>query len=123
AGVLMTVPWFLTYFAMMGHYPNEEILGADVPWLEMMSGFGFWVIVILGIVVGWIFIETATGMIYAFVTRVEKNLEDMGKHPLTNNMRGLTAIIGFILSAILSSIGIQDLVSTGYTVLGWAMLV
>jgi len=123
AGILMTVPWFLTYFAMMGHYPDEEILGADVPWLEMMSGFGFWVTVIFGIVVGWTFIETATGMIYAFVARVEQNLEDLGKKPLTKNMRGLIAIIGLALSAILSSIGIQDLVSTGYTVLGWAMLV
>jgi len=123
AGILMTVPWFLTYFAMMGHYPDESILGADVPWLEMMSGFGFWVTVIFGLVVGWTFIETATGMIYAFVERVENNLEESGKKPMTGKMRGLIAIIGLGLSAILSSVGIQDLVSTGYTILGWAMLI
>lgn len=123
AGVLMTVPWFLTYFAMMGHYPNEAILGADVPWLEMMSGFGFWITVLFGIVVGWTFIETATGMIYAFVERVENNLEEAGKKPMTGKMRGLIAIIGLGLSAILSSVGIKDLVSKGYTILGWAMLI
>lgn len=123
AGILMTVPWFLTYFAMMGHYPNEAILGADVPWLEMMSEFGVWVLILFGIVVGWTFIETATGMIYAFVERVERNLEDAGKEPLTGKVRGLIAIVALGLSAIVSSIGIQDLVSTGYTVLGWAMLI
>lgn len=123
AGLLMTVPWFLTYFAMMGHYPNEAVLGADIPWLEMMSGFGVWVLILFGIVVGWTFIETATGMIYAFVERVERNLEDAGREPLTKNMRGIIAIVALGLSAIVSSIGIQDLVSTGYTVLGWAMLI
>lgn len=123
AGILMTIPWFLTYFAMMGHYPNENILGADVPWLEMMSEYGVWVLILFGVVVGWTFIETATGMIYAFVERVEKNLKDIGREPLTRQMRGFIAVIVLVLSAILSSVGIQDLVSTGYTVLGWAMLV
>lgn len=123
AGILMTVPWFLTYFALMGHYPNEAILGADVPWLEMMSEFGFWVLILFGIVVGWTFIETATGMIYAFVERVESNLKEVGRKPLTGKTRGLIAIVALGLSAVVSSIGIQDLVSTGYTVLGWAMLV
>src|SRR5699024_1270482 len=99
AGVLMTVAWFLTYFAMMGHYPNEEILGADVPWLEMMSGCGVWVTVIFGIVVGCTSSETASRMIYACVTREEKNLEDMGKQLLTKNLRGLMGSIGLILSA------------------------
>src|SRR5699024_7357782 len=76
AGVLMTVPWFLTYFAMMGFYPNEDILGAEVPWLEMMSGYGLWVTILFGIVVGWTLIETATGMIHAFLERVNYNLEE-----------------------------------------------
>ncbi|HLS36056.1 MAG TPA: hypothetical protein VK061_07450, partial [Bacillota bacterium] len=105
AGILMTVPWFLTYFAMMGHYPNEEILGADVPWLEMMSQFGIWVLILFGIVVGWTFIETATGMIYAFVERVEQNLKDVGKEPLSGKMRGIIAIVALGLSAIVSSVG------------------
>src|SRR5699024_12631409 len=50
AGVLLTVSWFLSYFAMMGHYPNDVIRGAEVLWLEMMIGFGFWVEVLFVIV-------------------------------------------------------------------------
>src|SRR5699024_1101033 len=105
AGVLMTVPWFLTYFAMMGFYPNEDILGAEVPWLEMMSGYGLWVTILFGIVVGWTLIETATGMIHAFLERVNYNLEEIGKKPLSKEMNGLIAIIGLVLSAVLSSVG------------------
>ncbi|MFS8533470.1 hypothetical protein, partial [Sphaerobacter thermophilus] len=33
-GVLMTFPWFLTYFALMGFYPDDAIFDASVPWLE-----------------------------------------------------------------------------------------
>src|SRR5690625_4009881 len=46
-----------------------------------------------------------------------KHIMESGK------MRGIIAIVALGLSAIVSSVGIQDLVSTGYTVLGWAMLV
>ncbi|MDQ0341000.1 putative membrane protein YkvI [Caldalkalibacillus uzonensis] len=58
AGVLMTFPWFLTYFAILGFYPKEEVLGARVPWLVMLEGFGNWVVVLFGGVVGWTLIET-----------------------------------------------------------------
>src|SRR5699024_10226602 len=35
AGVMMTVPWFLTYVALMGFYPSNEVFNAEVPWLHM----------------------------------------------------------------------------------------
>lgn len=123
AGVLMTVPWFLTYFSLMGFYPSEEVLGADVPWLEMLSGYGVWVVIVFGIVVGWTLIETATGLIHAFLDRVNFNLEEVGKPQLSKKMNGLIAIIALVLSATLSSIGIGGLVDIGYTVLGYAMLI
>jgi len=31
AGVLMVIPWFLTYFAVMGFYPQKDVIGAAVP--------------------------------------------------------------------------------------------
>src|SRR5690606_31261639 len=53
AGLLMTIPWFLTYFALMGFYPREDIFGAAVPWLEMLGAEAAWVMVVFGVVVGW----------------------------------------------------------------------
>lgn len=123
AGVLMTVPWFLTYFSMMGHYPDKEVFEADVPWLVMLEGYGVWVAIIFGVVVGWTLIETATGMIHAFIDRVNYNLEEVGKKPLSRTMDALVAIVGLGLSALLASVGINKLVDVGYTVLGYAMLI
>lgn len=123
AGTMMTVPWFLTYIALMGYYPNEQVFNAEVPWLQMLNGYGVWVAILFGVVVGWTLVETATGMIHAFVNRVNHNLKEVGKQPLTREMAGAIAIIALILSAILSGVGINDLVATGYTILGYAMLV
>src|SRR5699024_11600184 len=79
AGVLMTVPWFLTYFALMGNYSSTKVFDADVPWLQMLDGYGLWVTILFGLVVGWTLIETATGMIHSFIERVNYNLEVVGK--------------------------------------------
>lgn len=39
AGLLMVIPWFLSYFAMMCFYGDTSIVGADVttPWMEMIK--------------------------------------------------------------------------------------
>lgn len=64
----MTVPWFITYFAFMGYYPDPDVLGATVPWLVILKQVGgTWTIILFGIVMGWTLIETSTGIIHAFV--------------------------------------------------------
>ncbi|MBK5277662.1 MAG: hypothetical protein JJE09_02245, partial [Bacteroidia bacterium] len=67
SGLLMTIPWFLTYFAILAYYPDKNILAATVPWLKMLAVFHPALIVVFGIVVGWTLVETATGMIHAFI--------------------------------------------------------
>lgn len=123
AGVLMTLPWFLTYFALLGSYPSKSVFDADVPWLEMLDGYGTWVVVIFGVVVGWTLIETATGMVHAFLDRVNNNLQEIGKRPLSQSANGLLAIAFLAVSAVVGTIGISHLVDTGYTWLGYAMLI
>lgn len=121
-GLLMTVPWFLTYFALMGFYPRDDIFGATVPWLEMLSSQGAWVVVVFGIVVGWTLIETATGMIYALVARVNQNLVDADKGAMSRRTGGLIAVVTLVLSLLLAQVGIIDLVAKGYTAMGYAMI-
>ena len=83
-GVLATIPWFLTYFAVMCFYPNPDVLGASVPWLAMMQGTaGPVVIAIFGIVMGWTLIETSTGIIHAALERVNNGLKEAHKPPMT----------------------------------------
>ncbi|MFB4169474.1 hypothetical protein [Virgibacillus sp. JSM 102003] len=122
AGVLMTFPWFLTYFSLMGFYPSEEVFGASVPWLVMLQDFPAIVIVIFGIVVGWTLIETSSGMIHAFVDRMEAQMEEHANKSLTSTQRGAIAVGTLILAMILSQVGIIDLISTGYTAMAYAMI-
>jgi uncharacterized membrane protein YkvI len=123
AGLLMTIPWFLTYFALMGFYPDEDIFGATVPWLQMLGGQAAWVIVVFGIVVGWTLIETATGMIYALVARVDQNLIDANRQPISRRGSGAIAVVTLVLALLLAQVGIIELVAKGYTAMGYAMIV
>jgi uncharacterized membrane protein YkvI len=123
SGLLMTIPWFLTYVALMGFYPRDDIFGATVPWLEMLGSEGAWVVVIFGIVVGWTLIETATGMIYALVARVDQNLVDVERPKMSRPWAGGVAVVTLALSVLLAQVGIIDLVAKGYTAMGYAMIV
>ncbi|MBO1002536.1 hypothetical protein IPU62_07510 [Pseudogracilibacillus auburnensis] len=121
-GVLMTFPWFLTYFSLLGHYPSENVLGATVPWLMMLEGFPLIVIIIFGIVVGWTLIETASGMIHAFVDRLDSQMKDIANTSLTDLQKGGIAVGTLILAVILAQVGIIDLIAKGYTAMAYAMI-
>ena len=84
AGVLMTIPWFLTYFSLMSFYPSEEVLGAQIPWLVMMNSIDAPAIcsVAFGVVMGWTLIETSTGVIHALLGRINVGLAEINKKEL-----------------------------------------
>jgi uncharacterized membrane protein YkvI len=121
AGLLMTVPWFLTYFAMMAYYPDAEILNASVPWIRMLQSFHPALIGIFGVVVGWTLIETATGMIHAFITRIETESTQRGK-TLSKLNKALISTGALLASLLLARVGIIDLVAKGYTLMAYAMI-
>lgn len=122
-GVLATIPWFLTYFAIMCFYPNPDVLGASVPWLAMMQGTaGPVVIAIFGIVMGWTLIETSTGIIHAALERVNNGLKEAHKPPMTGKQQAILTIIVLVGSMVLSKVGIIDLIATVYNALSYAFL-
>lgn len=122
SGVLMTFPWFLTYFSLLGHYPSEDVLGSTVPWLVMLDGFPLIVIIIFGIVVGWTLIETASGMIHAFIDRLESQIQDIKDKSLNATQKGVIAVAALVLSVLLAQVGIIDLISKGYTIMAYGMI-
>ncbi len=123
-GILMTIPWFLTYFAVMCFYPNEDVLAASVPWLSMMQGVaGPVVIGIFGIVMGWTLIETSTGIIHACIERVNNGLGELHKNEMTRPQQAILTLIILIGAMILSRIGIIDLIATVYNGLAYAFLI
>lgn len=122
---LMTVPWFLTYFAVLGFYPDETILGASVPWLVMLQSVSGSVLPVLvfGIVAGWTLIETATGMIHALLERCDQAMLDADKPALSPKMRGLITAGILIMAILFSKIGIIDLIGKGYSMISYGFMI
>lgn len=122
SGSLMTIPWFLTYIAFMGYYPDPAILKAAVPWLEILKQYPTYLTIIFGIVVGWTLVETATGMIHAFISRIEHELEESRGLHLPKWKKALISSIALTASLLLAQIGIIDLVAKGYELMAYAMI-
>lgn len=121
SGLLMTVPWFLTYFAIMAFYPDKNILESAVPWLKMLETFNPILIAVFGVVVGWTLIETATGMIHAFISRIETESIQKG-NPLKKITKAYISLAALVASLVLAQVGIIDLVARGYTIMAYAMI-
>ena len=122
AGLLMCIPWFLTYFSLLAFYPNEEVLGATVPWLQMLQSFDRYVIVIFGIVVGWTLVETSTGIIHALIDRINAQMEERLSKGLTKKQKGIIAIATLALAVSFAQFGIIDLIAKGYTIMAYCMI-
>ncbi|HNP94725.1 MAG TPA: hypothetical protein PKJ63_03825 [Cyclobacteriaceae bacterium] len=122
AGLLMTIPWFLTYFAIMAYYPSHDVLDATVPWLKMLETFGSSYVIIFGIVVGWTLVETATGVIHAFIGRVEVDIKLATGNHLSGLKKAMISTIALIAAMILAQVGIIDLIAKGYTFMAYAMI-
>ena len=122
-GILATIPWFLTYFALMCFYPSNDVMGATVPWLAMMQDTaGPVVIAIFGVVMGWTLIETSTGIIHAAIERVNNGLKEMNKPVMTNKQQVILTVVVLVGSMVLSKVGIIDLIATVYNALSYAFL-
>lgn len=113
-GGLFVVPWFLTYFALMAHYPAPEVFDSPVPWLTMLQQTDRWIIVLYGVLVGWTLVATAVGLIQSVLLRIDQNLVEATGHSLGSRPRTIITVGALVVGAMLSSIGIIDLIAVGY---------
>lgn len=123
-GLMMTLPFLLTMLCIWGFYPSEEVLVASVPWLVMLDKVAATniIIVFYGLVIGWTLIETSTGIIHAFVERVDFHLEEAGRGGLTHAQEAALAVAVLVIAIILSRIGIIALIAKGYATMGYVMI-
>ena len=126
AGLLTTIPWFLSYFAMMCYYGDESVVGADVttPWVEMIKGVngGTWLIVLFSIVMGWTLVETATGGIHVIIDRFDISREEKGKEKMTDAQRGIVTVVTLTAALLLSRVGVITLIEKGYSLLSYGFI-
>lgn len=126
AGTMMTLPFALTYVTFMGFYPSEQIMGAEVPWLQVLESAGGTLLIgFYGVVMGWTLVETSVGLIHALLDRVDENIEDVAIGPL-EGLEGLSKMqsgglaVGILVGALLlSRVGIIALVAQGYTMMAY----
>ena len=126
AGLLMTIPWFLSYFAMMCFYGDSSIVGADVatPWMEMIKAIqgGPILLALFSLVMGWTLVETATGCIHMIIDRFDVALEEKGNAKLSDKNRGLITVFTLIAALLLSRIGVVTLIEKGYSYLSYGFI-
>ena len=125
AGVLMTAPWFMTYFALLCFYPNADVLSANIPWLVMINSIGAPEVfsIIFGIVMGWTLIETSTGVIHALLGRVNVELKEKKKNELDRKQQAAITVVILVTACVLSKFGIIDLIEKGYSLLSYGFMI
>jgi uncharacterized membrane protein YkvI len=129
AGVVMTLPFALTYLCLVGFYPTERVLSAPVPWLSMLDTVaGPGILALFGVVVGWTLIETSVGAIHALVDRIEGDVArtDSGRFAdqsgLSGTQRAVLAGCVLTVAALGSRLGIVTLVAQGYAIMAYAFV-
>ncbi len=123
AGCMATVPFVLTYLAIMGYYPDAEVTGATVPWIVMLRRVGGdAMLTMFAVVIFWTLVETSTGMIHAIVDRLAVNLAEVGRPPMSRAQVGGLTVAVLALAAVLSRLGLIDLVARGYTAMAYGFL-
>lgn len=126
AGLLMVIPWFLSYFAMLCFYGDTSIVGADVatPWTQMIvaADGGTALLVLFSIVMGWTLVETATGCIHMIIDRFDVALVEKGHQRMSDQRHGLITVITLVLALVLSRIGVVTLIEQGYTLLSYGFI-
>lgn len=122
-GVLATVPFVLTWLAILAFWPDDAVLGAEVPWLVMLGRVGGdWLVAFYAVVVLWTLVETSVGMIHAVTDRISAARIEAGGTPLDpRQAAGITAGL-LIAAAVLSRLGIIALVAQGYTLMAYGFL-
>jgi uncharacterized membrane protein YkvI len=123
AGLMATVPFVLTYLAIMSFYRDARVVAAEVPWLVMLRGAGDdWLLVVYAVVIVWTLIETSVGMIHAIVDRIAVNLRELGRPPLSPGQVALLTVAVLLVAAVLSRLGLIALVAQGYTLMAYGFL-
>lgn len=105
------------WLCFMAYYP--EVIGMTAPWYEILKGMGAgWA---LAIYVFWIFytlVETALGMVYAIIRRIDSQLKLRGK-ALNRRTEALLSLAILAVSIVTAQVGLVYLVAQGYGTMAW----
>jgi uncharacterized membrane protein YkvI len=123
SALLAIVPFGLTYFAVMGFYPDRNVVGAPVVWFEMFSQIGGGTLVFLYVALFvYASIATGVGLLKAFADRINVALSELGRPDLTRARRSALVVLMLLVALGLAQFGIIALVSQGFTAMAYGFL-
>lgn len=121
AGVMGMLPGIMLFGAMSGFYPqileqelpiNYILNEMNMPWLQYM-----YQIVLFGTLV-----ETASGLIYAVIDRIETAFRMRGRN-IPKFASPIAVVLLLFVSVSISTFGLSNLIAKGYGTLAWVFLI
>ncbi len=120
AGVIAMIPGFMFYLAMVGQYPAILERPAPVNYLLGLLGSRTFQIVFQVVLFGTL-VETGTGLIHAFNERVANTFAGVAR-PMPVSARPVIAVGLLSAGALLSKLGLVNLVAHGYGTASWIFI-
>jgi len=115
-GILGILPAALLYLPMCGFYPGIASVQMPTDHILGMLGSPLLRFLFRVLLIGTL-IETGTGMIFAVARRFEEEPKISKKH-----IRPASAMICLVISGIISTAGMGEIIATGYSAMSWVML-
>jgi len=123
SALLAIVPFGLTYLAVLGFYPDRDVVGAPVVWFAMFSEIGGAGLLALYVVLFvYASIATGVGLLKAFADRVNVALTELDRPELTRTRRSALVVFMLLLALVLAQFGIIALVAQGFTAMAYGFL-
>jgi len=122
AATIALVPGVIFHISFFAGLP--EILDQPVPvyWLMQELGMGT-LVVVYSVMLFGTFIETGAGMLQGINDRIDAYRTELNKTALPRWAHASIAVFAVSISAILSLVGIKDLIAEGYGTMAWVFLV
>jgi len=130
AGVVMTLPFFLTYLVQMGYYPQPRIIEAEIPWLPIVANIAdpiaVWAYVL---VVASAFTATTVGLTQTLTLRLSETVGRIsvgpfaGRNGMSGRERALVLTVLLFVAVALSKYGVRNLIAIGYVMFTLVYLV
>ncbi len=109
------------WLCFMAYYP--DVIGMTVPWYDILKAEGlYWLLAIYVFCIFYTLMETALGMIYALVRRVDAQLRLRGR-ALGRTGETILSIVILFISIFTAQIGLIALVAKGYGTMAWAFFI
>lgn len=120
--VIALLPALVFHFAFFAAYP--AILEQDIPVYWLLGTYGTTAfLVVYSIMLFGTFIETGAGLLQGINERIDAFLVERRGRGLSGTSHATIAVTAVVVSALLSLLGIRDLIARGYGTMAWVFFV